>query len=145
MPKGWSGTEWPSLAHNSLATLGPLRLQAYHLSSPLFLTTKGLKGAPGRDCLGTMTWPHTVTLVHCKVERNGLGSLTPSCRSHSRGVVVFLAFAATSHHHQLPSWCNKHPVSGLLYSAMCHTPRPLTLVACGILSRAEVVAHAGQD
>lgn len=27
VPKGWSGTEWPSLAHNSLATLGPLKQQ----------------------------------------------------------------------------------------------------------------------
>lgn len=44
VPKGWSGTEWPSLAHNSLATLGPLKQQAYHLSSPLFLAAKGLKG-----------------------------------------------------------------------------------------------------
>lgn len=95
MPKAWSGTEWASLAHNSLATLGPLKLQAYHLSSPLFLTAKGLKGAPNRGCLGTMTWIHTVTLVHYQVEGKGHGSLTASCRSHSVGVVVFFAFAAT--------------------------------------------------
>lgn len=147
VPKGWSGTEWPSLAHNSLATLGPLKLQAYHLSSPLFLTAKGLKGAPKRDCVGTLTRPHTVTLVHCQVEGKGLGSLTPSCRSHSRGVVVFLAFAATSHHHQLPCRWDKHTASILLYSATTYVPTPpppLTLASCGILSRAEVVAHAGQ-
>lgn len=41
VPKGWSGTEWPSLAHNSLATLGPLKQPAYHLSSPPFPNHKG--------------------------------------------------------------------------------------------------------
>lgn len=85
VPKGWSGTEWPSLAHNSLATLGPLKLQAYHLSSLLFLTAKRLEGAPERECLGTMTWARTVTLVHYQVERNRLGSLTPPAGLTQRG------------------------------------------------------------
>lgn len=126
VPKGWSGTEWPSLAHNSQQPSDAWATKMAGLpavESP-FPNDKGAQGAPERDGLGTMTWAHTVTLVHYQVERKSLGSLTASCRSHSRGVVmVFFAFAATSHHHQLPSRRNEHTsYSSLLYLAlgMCH-------------------------
>ena len=61
-----------------------------------FPNYKGAQGAPERVYLGTMTWVRTVTLVHYQVERKGLGSLTPSCRSHPRGLVLVVS-VATSH------------------------------------------------
>lgn len=88
-----------------------------------FPNHKGAQGAPGRDCLGTITWARTVTLVHCQVERKSPGSLTASCRSHSRGVGTcssHLSPPPTTT--PLPELSNKHAV--VCCTQACATPRP---------------------
>lgn len=105
-----------------------------------FPNRKGAQGAPERDCLGTMTWARTATLVHYQVERNSLGrSLTPA--GLTVGVVALPVLSPPPTTNSLPDLVNIRQSAISRYVPPCG----LTLVACGILSCAEVVANAGQD